>query len=480
MGGQMRVESASGQGSTFHFEARFDRPHAASAVRTAEPRALRGLRVLVVDDNDTNRRILLDMLANWRMTADAAAGATAALDRLRAGGERFDLVITDAQMPDVDGFSLARSIRKDPHLRTTPIVMLTSMGDAEHTARIRRLGIHAWLVKPVKQSDLLDTLATIFGAAAGTVRAPANRPPARAPSRAAAPMRVLVAEDNAVNRKLVCAILRKRGHTVKAVEHGRAAVAAAAAGGFDAILMDLQMPEMGGLEATRAIRAREDPAGPRVPIVALTAHAMPGDRERCLEAGMDAYLAKPIEIDALITTIEGLRRPAAGEPPAAADPAPESAPATPAPAPAPKPRATVGPTFDERDALKYTGGDRDLLREIIRIFRADVPSTMTRIARAVSGRDAGALRAAAHTLKGASATVGAARTRAHAAALEDMGRANRLGGAGRALKQLRQELPRLDAAFVAAGLAAAPRRTRPAPRASSRTERPRARTRRRR
>jgi CheY-like chemotaxis protein len=250
-------------------------------------------------------------------------------------------------------------------------------------------------------------------------------------------LRVLVAEDNPVNRKLVTTLLKKRGHILKAVENGREAVAAVnahAGAPFDVVLMDLQMPEMGGFEAPREIRDHEGQRDRRLPIIALTAHAMQGDRARCLEAGMDAYLPKPIDVDELIATVE---RYGAGD-------------AT-APVPAIAQEANEA-IFDERAALSYTGGDRRLLKEVVQLFRADYPSSLRRIDRALQGRDPEALRLAAHRLKGSIATVGAPAARQVAAELEETARSQDFERAGHAYAKLRHEIERLESAFAEARL----------------------------
>jgi two-component system sensor histidine kinase/response regulator len=400
-------------------------------------KALAGLRVLVVDDNETNRRILDEMLASWRMMPTTVADAQSALDALRrqAGSrQRFDVVISDGQMPGVDGFTLARRIKRERLLSTIPVVMLTSMGDPRDVARCRKIGVNAYLTKPVKHSDLLDALVTVFGVSTR------HKPSAVPPPRTRTALRVLVAEDNLVNRKLVTRLLQKRGHRITAVENGRLAVAALQSGKprFDIVLMDVQMPEMNGLEATAAIRRHEAERGGHIPIIALTAHAMQGDRERCLAAGMDGYLAKPIDVDELISTLESsVTAGQASAPPAQA-------------AEAAGPRAQV---FDERAAMSHASGDRRLLSEVIGFFRADYPKSLRRMALAVTRQDAEALRLHAHALKGALATVGSPASRDAAFALEQLGRSGDLTGASDRLAELRTLIASLEKALHDAGFA---------------------------
>jgi CheY-like chemotaxis protein len=319
------------------------------------------------------------------------------------------------------------------------------------------------LTKPVKHSDLFDTLATLVlrsaapmkmsprrqgqalrgskrAAARGGTTGHAAAGPPRAARRSVRPLHILVAEDNAANRKLVTALLGERGHRVQSVENGRLALAAIAASrppGFDVVLMDLEMPEVGGLDATRTLRAGEDPGRPRLPVIALTAHAMPGDRERCLAAGMDAYLSKPIDAAQLFVAVESLGR-TAGE------------------AWAPDPPA--GGAFDEAGALARTGGNRRLLGQVAALFRTDSETTIRQLDRALGRRDAEAVRVAAHTLKGSAANVGGAAARAVAADLEEMGRSGRLADAPQAIAWLREEVARLIEALRAAGLLGTPGR----------------------
>ena len=438
MNGRMWVESRVGHGSTFLFTATFDRPK----VSTHEPlldktTALDGLRVLVVDDNATNRRIVEEMLASWHMkptTAPDAESALAALGAAVTRQEPFDVIVADRQMPGIDGFMLARRVRRERQFARTPIVMMMSVGDAtENDAR--GIGVEAYLTKPVKHSDLLDALATLF-------RISTRRPrPERTVQPSARPhhrLRVLLAEDNLVNRKLVTRLLEKRGHHVQAVENGRVAVdtIGSATIGFDVVLMDLQMPEMSGFEATHAIRERERGSRAHLPIVALTAHAMTGDRERCLAAGMDGYLSKPIEVNDLIATVERVGGDGASSPDEPAKPA--------------APRPVI---FDENAALAYTGGDRTLLEEVIALFRKDSPASLRRIERALHQRDGDALRMAAHALKGAIATVGSSSGRETAAELEMMAKSGKFTEAARVYAHLRTVVDELEAAFVAAGFA---------------------------
>jgi two-component system sensor histidine kinase/response regulator len=454
MKGRIWVESEPGRGSTFSFTAVFGRPAQDRAARRPRPRKPRnGLRVLVVDDNATNRRILEEMLVNWRMKPAVVADAGSAIDVMRravATKQRFDVVISDGQMPDVDGFMLARRIRRNRNLRRTKVVMLTSAARPDDATRCRRLGIAAHLVKPVKQSDLLDTLVTLFGAAARRPgsRASAAKTSAKTTARSRRALRSLVAEDNLVNRKLVTTLLQKRGHVVTAVENGRVAVQAIDAGGqgaFDLVLMDVQMPEMSGFEATQAIRDRERASRRHLPIVALTAHAMQGDRDRCLAAGMDAYLSKPVDGSELVATVERIAK----EKPGRADRAKKKAAG-----------ATPDVVFDERAALAHTAGDRRLLVEMVALFRADAPLYVRRIGRALKQRDGEALQMAAHGFKGALATVGSERGRELAAELEQIGRERRFADAEGKYGRLRDHLRLVEQAFAAKGLV--PRQRKPA------------------
>jgi CheY-like chemotaxis protein len=276
---------------------------------------------LIVDDNATNRRVLYEMLSHWQMrptTADGGLAALSELARAVALGSPFPLVLLDAQMPDMDGFTVAERITQSSTLAGAAIMMLSSADLPGDTARCRALGIATYLTKPIKQADLLETLLTVMGHGAAAV-------PAREPVAAPLPglggrLRVLVAEDNAVNQRLATRLLEKRGHRVVVCGNGREAVAAVNEEPFDVVLMDIQMPEMDGFEATAAIRAHEEQSGEHVPIIAMTAHAMKGDEARCVVAGMDGYISKPISPQKLFDEMDRLVPLACGRPAVALGP----------------------------------------------------------------------------------------------------------------------------------------------------------------
>ncbi len=308
MGGSIWVESQAGTGSTFHFNARF------GVQKNPAPReelALQGLidlPVLIVDGNATSRHLLQRMLADWGMKAtsvDRGPSALAELERTRAMGSPFPLVLLDANVPEMDGYAIAEKIKNNPRFKPTEVVMLTAMGFRGDAAKCREIGIRAYLTKPIRRSDLLRVIKLVLG--------PQDVPQENQPLLTShflreneTPLAILVAEDNRVNQTLVQRLLEKRGHTVTLVETGRAAVEAVEKQTFDLVLMDVQMPEMDGLEATAAIREREKSGGKHLPIIAMTANAMIGDKEHCLQAGMDGYVAKPLSVKDLFRVIENV------------------------------------------------------------------------------------------------------------------------------------------------------------------------------
>ena len=311
MGGNMWVESEVGRGTHFHFTAQLKTSEKLIEVGTIAPsEALRGVKVLIVDDNRTNRRILEGMLKRWEMESTSVENGEEALVQLSSAqsvGDPYTLVLADMHMPKMDGFSLIEQIRKKPELSTAIIMMLTSAGHRGDGTRCHELGVAAYLLKPIRQSELREAIARVLGVPAQKGAIPLvtrySLQDARVPPRTI--LSVLVAEDNAVNQMLATRLLEKRGHRVVMTANGRKALEALAIGKFDLVLMDVQMPEMDGLQATVALREREKEKGDgfHQPVIALTAHAMKGDQERCLAAGMDGYLAKPIgaqELDAIL------------------------------------------------------------------------------------------------------------------------------------------------------------------------------------
>jgi signal transduction histidine kinase/DNA-binding response OmpR family regulator len=312
MGGTIRMESEPGRGTRVYVALPFEiRTPIAAPEHHGRVEDLRGLEVLLVDDNATNRRILEEIVTIWGMKptlVDGGLAAIVALDLALAAGKPFPLAIIDFQMPGLDGFGLAGRIKARPELGTTMIMMLSSVGNPGDAIRCREAGVASYLTKPVRQSVLLEAMLSVLGSMGRPLDKPAlvTRHSINEAHRS---LRILVAEDNPVNRTLVTAILTKRGHTVFTVVNGREAVAAAARDLFDVILMDVQMPEMDGLEATAAIRKAEEGTATHVIIVALTAHAMKGDREVGMAAGMDGYLTKPInakELFALLDSLTGI------------------------------------------------------------------------------------------------------------------------------------------------------------------------------
>ena len=307
MGGRIWVESEVGAGSTFHFTARFAAALSKNPPgKLIEAKELSGVRVLVVDDNPTNCRILRDTVAGWKMDVTSVSNGGAAVKALELGkaeNRAFALVLTDGHMPGINGFELASRIKHDPKLARTAILMLTSdkrRGDLE---RCRELGITAYLVKPVRQKDLLSAVRESLTETMIAI-APINKSHAAVASDR--PLRILLTEDNPINQTVATRMLEKRGHSVRVAHNGREALSALEHEPFDLILMDIQMPEMDGFEATAAIRERERSTGAHIPIVAMTAHAMNGDRERCLGAGMDGYVSKPIRLPELLNAIDQL------------------------------------------------------------------------------------------------------------------------------------------------------------------------------
>jgi CheY-like chemotaxis protein len=398
MGGRIWVESDEASGSVFHFTVRCGRT---ADVKPAEiAPLLLNLPVLVVDDNAVNRRILAEQLARWGMRATLAEGGVEALAALCDAAQRgmpYRLVLLDANMPEVDGFGVAARIGERPELAAATIMMLTSAGHYGDAERCKELNISAYLTKPIAASHLLDAICRVLGPGVRAIAARAARP-ATGVAVEARKRRVLLAEDNVVNQKVAVGLLAKRGHDVTVVANGLDAVDRLMNETFDVVLMDVQMPVMDGLEATTAIRQQEAGTGARVRIVAMTAHTMNGDRDRCLAAGMDGYLSKPVNPSMLYSVVEDDAEPIA----AAAEPAN---------------RATV----DDSALLERLGGDEQLFTEVIQSFLDDCPARLAAIRDAVERRDASSVRLAAHALKGAAGNLSATGLFDAAKNLEELG-----------------------------------------------------------
>ncbi len=368
MGGRIWVDSQPQQGSTFHFTAQFGW-QVAAAGRTPRATAedLDGLKVLIVDDNATNRLILSEMLSSWGMAPTLTTGATEALAALRLAIEQqqpYDLVLVDGHMPDVDGFMLARQITDDELLAGPTIMMLTSGCQLDDVNRCREVGISTYLIKPIKPSELFDAIAENVCAVDSSL---GSVEPLTSEAAKVRPLHILLTEDSVVNQTVAVRLLEKRGHKVQVAVNGREAVEATGRTQFDVVLMDVQMPIMDGFEATATIRRREQATGGHLPIIAMTAHAMKGDRERCLEAGMDGYVSKPVRPQELFAAVErhgqpqadgqGLEREEGSDPPC--------------------------PAVDWEGALARLAGDRELLVELVGVFLEECPKLRQAIAQAI-------------------------------------------------------------------------------------------------
>ena len=415
MGGRIWVESEAGQGTSLHFTAAFDVTELGAPRLWPEP-LLANLPVLVVDDNPVNRRILHAQLTRWRARPTCVASGPLGLHALSGAAEAgtpFPLVLLDANMPGMDGFDVAAQIAARPELARPAIMMLTSSGQYGDAARARELGISAYLTKPIDSAGLHDAICRVLeGVAAPRATESARMPSAGAPR----PLRILLAEDNVVNQRVAVGLLAKRGHEVIVTNDGVEALAALERTSVDLILMDIQMPQMGGFEATAAIRARERQSGGHLRIVAMTAHAMTGDRERCLAAGMDGYLSKPIDPAILFATVE--RDPA--ESPEAAEPA----------------HAPSASPIDREALMTRVGGDEELFTEIVKLFLLDCPVRVAAIKAAVEREDPDEVRLAAHALKGAAGNLSATALTSAARTLERIGTEQRLEAAPAAFRNL--------------------------------------------
>ena len=401
MGGRIWVESILGQGSTFHFTIQV-RVLREDVLEERTPPELAGVAVLVVDDNATNRRIFEKTLEKWRMVPTLIDNGVAALAAIRGAAERgtpFKLVLLDANMPGMDGFTVAAELKANTDPATPTVMMLTSSGEPIDSVRCRELGIAAYLVKPVRQAALRDAVLKVLGRRAAAASIP--RRSSTTPSHGL-PLNILLAEDNVVNQRVAMGLLEKAGHRITLAENGKQAVAAFGSAPFDLILMDMQMPEMGGAEAIAVIRKEELREGGHIPIVAVTAHALKGDRERCLAIGADGYVSKPIAPAELFKEIETVlaRRCFDGRP------------------------ADMPGGFG--DLLARVGGDMSVLKEVIALFLEDCPRLVAAIRAGLAAGDAEAVHRAAHALKGSAGNFDAKEVTALAQRLEARAREGNL------------------------------------------------------
>ena len=430
MGGQIWVESKVGEGSQFHFTIHVNAVDTVmtNATIVTQPELLHGVKVLIVDDNRTNRRILDGLLRHWKMRPTTVEDGEQALYKAiaaREDGEPFELIVTDMHMPKMDGFDLIKRIRERPGLVTSTVMMLTSGGQGGDTRRCEELGVAAHLLKPVRQSELRDALIRAVGSKSQLLSEPAsvNAYPARRES--SKPLRVLLAEDNSVNQLLATRLLEKRGHYVKVTGNGREALAALEQARYDLVLMDVQMPEMDGIEATLAIREKEKRTGMHQPVVALTAMVIKGDRERCIAAGMDGYLSKPIRQHQLDEILESYSEKLPGR----AASSTESIDKT-----------LVLDPVNEAELMERIGDDLEFLSELAEVFAKEYPIQLSAARKALADDDPEGLARAGHALKGALANLAAASSSGSASSIEEMGISGDLSIAGPAIDRLELEM----------------------------------------
>jgi two-component system, sensor histidine kinase and response regulator len=437
MGGSIGVESAPGKGSTFWFTAVFKKQTDLHSRPWGASGDIQGVRILVVDDNRTNRVVLKEQLCSWGCRSDESADGNGALDKLRQAvrnGDPFTIAILDMEMPGMDGAMLGTAIKEDPRLRDTVLIMLTSRTQRGDAGQMKEIGFAAYLTKPLRGIQLHDCLKL----AAGSIKASCDSRSMPLITRYSATeekkrmMRILVVEDNSVNMKLALRVLEKLGYRADGAFNGREALAALELIPYNLVVMDVQMPEMDGLEATEALRRKELNTGGHIPVIAMTAHAMKGDRERCLTAGMDDYLAKPIQPDLLLEVIErhlygkkGTAQPSAGE-----RPGPEAA------------------VFDAARLKERLKTDDDFIRGLVEIFMREAPKHLAEVGLFLSEGNMEDLEHHAHQIKGMAANLCAENLREAAHAVEQATREDGASSLAGPVARLEEEYGRLVTALA--------------------------------
>ena len=423
MGGQVWVESHVGRGSRFHFTVRLRRqPDQPAAKIPAAPEQLAARRVLVADDDETNRNVLCEMLTGWRMQPSAVINGKTALAEIKAAaaaGNPYSLVLLDDEMPEMNGFTLAEEIKQLSAPACTVIMMLSSPEPSREAARCREVGIQYALTKPVGQSELLDCIMNALQPADMKALVPSDTQPG------GEQLRILLVEDNEVNLELAMHLLTRLGHSVFTVRNGRQAVDAVEKNKFDLVFMDLQMPEMDGLEATLRIRAMEAAGRPRTPIVALTAHAIKGSRERYLEAGMDDYVTKPVRRQDLSGAIERVMRRLGRW-------------------------AAPEPSYDHKKCLENLDGDKEMFRTLVTVFAETTPALLAQIRTSIETKDAQATARTAHKLKGSALQFSAQSASTVTLRLEEAAQRGDLGVAAALLPELCESFAHLGKELHAA------------------------------
>ncbi len=457
MHGRLWVESTPGSGSTFHFSARFGQQDETTETSgSSKIQSLAGLRVLVVDDNATNRRLLKELTTAWQMRpvcVEAGPEALGMMTQAAAAGDPFRLVLLDALMPEMDGYAVAERIHAEPTLAGATIMMLSSVDRTGDVNRCRQIGVAAYLRKPITGSELLSAIMSVMGIENSDGNGEFSLTSSALPASTIRSLRILLAEDNVVNQRVAVRVLEKRGHWVVVAENGKEAIQALACQRFDLVLMDVQMPELDGLEATRKIRENESNTGQHIPIIAMTAHAMKGDRERCLKAGMDEYISKPIDIKKLSEMVERL---VPLDKLSAALVEARRKQAEPAEVFNIEASNRLAQIVEDKSELQAPSkiidlklleerveNDLELMLEMIELFLGNAPTLLAEIEAGFAARDAHTVERASHSLKGAAKNMCAAPCAQLAQQLEMLSQSDRLEEAEEVVIALHDELNKL-------------------------------------